>query len=161
MTTLIKTNREGAKAHLETSNNGAILIGDVGVGKTTLVRMPRMISAPKLAMEFQANGLEAVKAHINNQMWYQGMKVVIDDLGTEENVKHFGNQLDPISYVIQSIYDINQVADQKVKLYITTNLDKKELVARYGERIVDRIWEMCDRITIEDTNLRKQNNGTI
>lgn len=158
MTTLIKTNREGAAAHIATSNNGAILIGKPGVGKTTIVRTPRMISAPKLAMEFQANGIEAVKAHINNQIWYQGMKVVIDDLGTEEDVKHFGNELDPITYVIQSIYDINQVADQKIKLYLTTNLDKDALIARYGVRVVDRIWEMCDRIFIEDTDLRKEVN---
>ena len=158
MTTLVKTNREGAKAHLAKSKNGAILIGKPGVGKTTIVRTPRMISAPKLAMEFQTNGIEAVKAHINNQIWYQGMKVVIDDLGTEEDVKHFGNELDPITYVIQSIYDINQVADQKIKLYLTTNLDEASLRSRYGVRIVDRIWEMCDRIVINDTDLRKEAN---
>lgn len=157
MTTLIKTDREGAKAHLATTQNGVILIGSTGVGKTTIVRTPRMISASKLAMEFQAHGLEAVKAQINNQIQYQGLKVVIDDLGIEEDVKFYGNALDPIVYVIQSIYDINQVADQKIKLYVTTNLNQTELTERYGVRTVERLWEMCDRVLIEDTNLRKNN----
>lgn len=155
MTTLVKGSRATIKRHLEESPNGALLIGDVGVGKTTLIRTPRMISANKLALEYQASGIEAVKALINNQIQYQGLKVVIDDLGTEERVKNFGSELDPVSYVIQSIYDINQVADQKIKLYLTSNLTEGELVERYGQRLVDRIWEMCDRALVVDTNLRR------
>ena len=155
MTTLIKTNREGAKKHIETTENGIILIGNPGVGKTYMIRTPRMVSASQLALEYQASGIEAVKALINNQLQYQGLKVVIDDLGIEETVKNFGSTLDPITYVIQRVYDINQTASQPIKLYLTTNLDKGELEAKYGTRVVDRIWEMCDRVVIEDTNLRK------
>ena len=156
MTTLINTNREGAKAHLETSNNGAILIGSTGIGKTTIVRSPRMVSAIQLATEYAVNGIDAVKALINNQIEYGNRKVVIDDIGTEENVKNYANSLDPIAYVIQRIYEINQIADEKVLLYLTTNLSKKELEERYGIRIVERIWEMCDRLNISDVNLRKE-----
>ena len=156
MTTLINTDREGAKKHLEQSNNGAILIGDVGIGKTTLVRTPRMCTANQLALEYQASGIEAVKAIINNQIHYQAMKVVIDDLGIEENVKNYGNPLDPVAYVIQSIYEINQYAEKPIRLYVTTNLNKTALEERYGVRVVDRLWEMCDRISIKDTNLRKK-----
>ena len=155
MTTLVKGSRATAQRHLQESPNGAILIGDVGVGKTTLVRTPRMVSANQLALEYQASGIEAVKALINNQLQYQGLKVVIDDLGTEERVKNFGTELDPINYVIQRIYDINQVADQKIKLYLTTNLNESSLIERYGQRLVDRIWEMCDRVVVIDTNLRR------
>lgn len=154
MTTLIKTNREGAKEHLN-KGGSAILFGDPGVGKTTIVRKPRMVSASQLAMEFQANGLDSVKELINAQVSYQDMTVVIDDLGIEEDVKHFGNGLDPIAYVIQRVYDINQVAEKKIKLLITTNFDKKHLTEKYGVRVVERLWEMCDRVVIEDINLRK------
>lgn len=158
MTTLIKTDREGAKAYLAESNNGAILIGNVGIGKTTLVRMPRMVTATRIAMEYadKDGGLNAVRTLINNQIQYQGMKVVIDDLGREESVKNYSNALDPIAYVIESIYEINQTAEQKIKLYLTTNLSKSELEQKYGIRTVDRIWEMCDRIQINDVNLRKE-----
>ena len=108
MTTSIKVNREQAKQHLATSNKGAIIIGPPGVGKTTLIRTDRMVSASILAMEFQAEGLEAVKGLINQQLSTQQNVVIIDDLGLEQDVKHYGNGLDPVEYVIQRIYDINQ-----------------------------------------------------
>jgi DNA replication protein DnaC len=155
MTTSVKLNREEAKEWLQKSKNGSILIGSPGVGKTTLIRKPRMVSASVLAMEFQANGLEAVKSLIQNQIEYQDKTVIIDDLGLEDDVKHFGNGLDPIAYVVQRIYDINQMSDQKIKLIFTTNLGEKAMIEKYGIRVKDRIWEMCDRIVLEDTNLRK------
>ena len=155
MTTLVKTNREGAKKHIESTENGIILLGPVGVGKTYLIRKPRMVSASQLATEYQINGIESVKALINNQVQYQNLTVVIDDLGTEENVKNFGTALDPVAYVIQSIYDINQRAEKPIRLMLTTNLDEKGLVDRYGIRVVDRLWEMCDRVVVQDTNLRR------
>lgn len=149
-----KLDREGAKAQLK-QGSSTILTGLPGVGKTTLIRKPRMVSASQLAMEYQLHGIEAVKSLISNQINYQGMTVVIDDLGIEEDVKHFGNGLDPIAYVVQRIYDINQTAEKPIRLLITTNLSKKELTDRYGVRVVERLWEMCDRIVLEDTNLRK------
>lgn len=156
MTTSVKLNRKEAEDYLKETTKGSILIGAPGVGKTTLIRQSRMVSASVLAMEFQASGLEAVKAIINNQIQYQNRTVIIDDLGLEDDVKHFGNGLDPIGYVVQRIYDINQMnPESPLKLIFTTNLNEKAIQEKYGIRVKDRIWEMCDRIVIEDTNLRK------
>jgi DNA replication protein DnaC len=156
MTTSIKVNRKEAKEFLDNTDKGAILIGIPGVGKTTLVRHQRMVSASILAMEFQAHGLEAIKAIINNQIEYNNKQIIIDDLGLEDDVKHFGNGLDPIVYVVQRIYDINQqYPENPISLFFTTNLDKDHLTEKYGIRTIERIWEMCDRIVIDDTNLRK------
>lgn len=151
--TTFKLNREEAKEQLA-KGNSTIITGLPGVGKTTLVRKPRMVSASQLAMEFQANGLDAVKGLINNQIQFQDLTVIIDDLGIEDDVKHFGNGLDPIAFVVQRIYDINQVAEKPIRLLMTTNLNKEDLTKKYGVRVVDRLWEMCDRIVLEDSNLR-------
>ena len=156
MTTSTKLNREQTKEYLQNKTNGTILFGVPGVGKTTLVRTHRMVSASLLAMEFQVHGLDAIKGLINPMIEYESRTVTIDDLGIEEDVKHFGNGLDPIAYVVQRIYDMNQaMPENPVKLVMTTNLGKKELQKRYGIRVVERLWEMCDRVTLEDTNLRK------
>ena len=156
MTTSTKLNREQTKEYLQNKPNGTVLFGEPGIGKTTLVRTPRMVSASLLAMEFQVHGLDANKGLINPMIEYESRTVTIDDLGIEEDVKHFGNGLDPIAYVVQRIYDMNQaMPDNPVKLVMTTNLGKSELQKRYGVRVIERIWEMCDRIRLEDTNLRK------
>lgn len=135
---------------------GILILGLPGRGKTWCIRQQRMVSASKLAMEFQAYGLDAIKSLINAQISYQAARVSIDDLGIEQSVKHFGNGLDPIAWVIQSIYDINQVAEQPIQLLMTSNLNVNELTEKYGERIMSRIEEMCDIVVLEDTNLRKQ-----
>lgn len=156
MTTLLKTNREEAAKYVAESKNGMILMGSIGVGKTHMIRTPRMVSANQLCMDYKVHGIEAISAAINNQIAYQGGKVIIDDIGTEEDVRHFGNQIDPVAYVIQRLYDVNQVADKPIQLIVTTNLNEQELKDRYGVRVVDRLWEMCDRIVVEGPNLRKQ-----
>ena len=158
MTTSIKTlNRKEAKEYLKNKSNGTILIGEPGIGKTTLVRTPRMVSATLLAMEFQVHGLDAIKGLINPMIEYESRTVTIDDLGTEDDVKHYGNGLDPIAYVVQRVYDLNQAQpDNPIKLVITTNLDKVALQTRYGVRVQERLWEMCDRILLNDTNLRQK-----
>ena len=156
MTTSVKLNREEAKEHLNNTDNGVILIGSPGVGKTTLIARDRMVSASLLAMEFQVNGIQAIKDLINPQIHYNNNVVVIDDLGIEENVKHYGNGIDPIAWVIQSIYDINQTSDLPIMILLTSNLNMEELTKRYGIRVIERIQEMCTTVALQDTNIRKQ-----
>ena len=84
------------------------------------------------------------------------LSIASNSCSTSDSRKHFGNGLDPINYVVQRIYDMNQaMPDNPIKLIFTTNLSQGEIIARYGVRVQERIWELCDRINLEDTNLRK------
>ena len=103
------------------STKGLLVLGEPGQGKTFALKTNRMVSAIDVALDYQAEGIETVKAKINNMISYEGMKVTIDDLGAEEQVKNFGNELDPIAFVIQKIYAINQSAETPIKLYMTSN----------------------------------------
>lgn len=139
------------------TNKGQLILGLPGTGKTTLVRTPRMVTAYQLAMDYQIDGIESVKASINKMIHYEGLKVTIDDLGTETIGSNFGQQLDVIPYIVQSIYDINQVSSAApIKLYLTSNLNYEALTERYGQRVMDRLNEMTTILVLQDTNLRKQ-----
>lgn len=151
-------NREQLKdLHTESllTTKGQTILGLPGTGKTTVVRTPRMVTAYQLAMDYQIHGIQSVKASIANMIDYEKNKVTIDDLGTETIGSNFGQQLDVIPYIVQSIYDINQVADKPIKLYLTSNLNISALTERYGQRVMDRLNEMTTILILEDTNLRK------
>lgn len=151
-------NREELKElHTESlsTNKGQTILGLPGTGKTTVVRTPRMVTAYQLAMDYQLHGIQSVKASIANMVDYEKNKVTIDDLGTETVGSNFGQQLDVIPYIVQSIYDINQVADKPIKLYLTSNLNYEDLTTRYGQRVIDRLNEMTTILVLQDTNLRK------
>tara|TARA_R110002124_G_scaffold174264_1_gene341886 strand:- start:2066 stop:2539 length:474 start_codon:yes stop_codon:yes gene_type:complete len=136
------------------STKGLLVLGEPGMGKTFALKTTRMVSAIDVALDYQAEGIETVKAKINNMISYEGMKVTIDDLGAEEQVKNYGNELDPIAFVIQKIYAINQSAESPIKLYMTSNFLPSTLLKKYGPRVMDRLNEMVSIVNLKDTNLR-------
>lgn len=67
--------------------------------------------------------------------------LIIDDVGVEPSkVKLYGTELTPIADVIYYRYDLLSPT------IISTNLNNRELHERYGERILDRLTECCDRL---------------
>ena len=155
-----KVNREElAKLVIESKSNGnkgLLVLGEPGMGKTYALKTQRMVSAIDLALDYQTMGIESVKDKINAMMSYEGLKVTIDDIGSEDKVKNFGTDLDPIAFIIQKIYSINQMnPEQPVKLYLTSNFNIETLTEKYGARVVDRLYELCDIVNLKDTNLRR------
>lgn len=151
-------NRKELAVELELQQNkqkGMLIMGNPGEGKTFAVKTPRMVTASQLALDYQAYGIQAVKDKINAMITYENLNVTIDDLGLEPKVKNFGNELNPIEWVILQIYSINQIADKPIKLWLTTNFNLDVLTEIYGERVVDRLHEMCDIVILKDTNLRR------
>lgn len=136
-------------------SKGMLIMGNPGEGKTYAVKTPRMVSATELALDYQAYGIQMIKDKINAMINYENLNVTIDDLGLEPRVKNFGNEIKPIEWVILQIYSINQTADKPIKLWLTTNYNIESLTEIYGERVVDRLHEMCDIVVLKDTNLRR------
>ena len=63
----------------------------------------------------------------------------LDDIGAE---KETPASRDLVIDMITSIYDRFKLG-KNLFVIITTNLDRDGLVMRYGDRVVDRIYEMC------------------
>lgn len=138
------------------SGKGLLIMGKPGTGKTTAISTQRMTTAYDLAMLFHSpDGVTAIDNQITSQIQYTRCNVVIDDLGTEEESKNFGQTLDVIPYVIQRLYNLNRVSNNQNTIWLTSNLNMEGLTNRYGERVVDRIHEMCDIVVLDDSNLRR------
>lgn len=75
--------------------------------------------------------------------------LIIDDLGTEPaTAKVYGTEQTPIVEIINHRYEA------MLTTIITTNLNDDAIAKRYGERTIDRLREMCERLTFTGTSYR-------
>lgn len=72
--------------------------------------------------------------------------VFIDDLGAENDTA-WGREM--LYLVINGIYLKENV------LFITTNLTSEELSKQYGDRIIDRLSELCEVVEMPEHNYRE------
>lgn len=75
--------------------------------------------------------------------------LIIDDLGTEPaTAKVYGTEQTPIAEIINHRYEV------MLTTIITTNLNDDAIAKRYGERTIDRLREMCERLTFTGASYR-------
>lgn len=134
---------------------GLMLRGYIGVGKTTMMlavkRMLHLLTDEVMKVADAREIAALAKDSPREFTALKGCKLLgIDDLGTEAViVKSYGNELSPLAELLASRY-----SERKFTV-ITTNLSLKEvsddvfedeLKAIYGDRILDRLREMCNTI---------------
>lgn len=153
-------NREELKKFIQKWNysdtkKGILLLGPVGVGKTTLVKECKkklhtgdyrglmFNSIHDIVINYMKDGINSIS------FTYE----IIDDIGTEQIPNNYGTKLDVFELIIQQMYNKNFE-----RLCLTSNLSVKELQERYGERVVSRLNQMCHVIVLDDTNLRNTNH---
>lgn len=138
-------------------SKGIILNGPIGCGKTELMRLfsintfrPFQVTPCRaIADTYQAEGVEALNRYSEllpvypqRNLGFSEIGHCFDDLGTEDDKKNFGNQLNVMQEIIYRLYD-NRLLGHS---HMTTNLGGDEINALYGTRIRSRMREMYNQI---------------
>lgn len=158
------------KLYKDKTKKGLLVLGPVGVGKSTLMR--KHLGNGTNSYELQnvtdpANYQLEIRSHLqsgvcetqvvvsNQESQYPRedvypIGVYIDDLGTDRSVNRYGNIIDPIEFAIQHLYN------KEIRLWANTNLNLEELTDKYGPRIVSRLKEMCYVVVLDGPDYRDQ-----
>lgn len=136
-------------------NRGILLIGNVGSGKTLLMRSAsRVIEDAYGVRSFGVKGCSDLVRMFNEDgyagdidMWINAPHVCLDDMGTEGEAIHFGKRTNLIGEMIEARYD-RAMRGVKAWTHITTNLSTDAIKERYGARVYSRIAHMCNAIGI-------------
>jgi len=146
----------GRDSGIKEAETGAAMFGNVGVGKTMLLKLSAFcldadyFDVPSLSIMFSVKGPDAFWASVDGV----GAKsdLILDDLGAEADSRNYGNSV-PIIDLLYHRYNLWK--NYGYRIWIGSNLSSSELIDRYGERAVDRIKEMCEIIPCTGDSMRK------
>lgn len=139
-------------------NKGILLAGPVGCGKTSLMNLMKYLAAAEhkfhvkscreISFEFIQDGYEVIHRYSKGKLYQSEPKTIcFDDLGTENNLKYFGNECNVMAEILLSRYDL--FTSKKIKSHMTTNLAASEIDNVYGNRVRSRLREMLNLIAFE------------
>lgn len=132
-----------------------LILGNTGSGKTyTFYAIAKVLNNwgggvsnienwVEFLFELKDRGNRSIKGLMED--FLSNKYIFIDDLGAEED-KDWGKEM--LYLVINKCYKFNKI------LFINTNLDNKQLIERYGERILDRISDMVEVVEMPNKNYR-------
>ncbi|MGD1892718.1 MAG: ATPase [Cyclobacteriaceae bacterium] len=144
---------------------GLLLMGPVGCGKTTLLKLSaaflaqprfRIVTTRLISQQFMKDGASALlrygsESYRVKHLGYgpvlqldQPITYCLDDVGTESPVNHFGNPCNVVTEVVLERYD--QFVARGLVTHLTTNLDAQAFTQRYHHRVRSRLRAMCNLI---------------
>jgi DNA replication protein DnaC len=141
-------------------NKGILLSGPVGCGKTSLLNLMKFLTPTEhkfflkpcrdISFEFIQDGYEIIHKYSKGKLYQSEPKTIcFDDLGTENNLKYYGNECNVMAEILLSRYDI--FTSKKIQTHITTNLSATEIENIYGNRVRSRMREMFNLIAYDKT----------
>jgi DNA replication protein DnaC len=146
-------------------NKGILLSGPVGCGKTSLMNLMKHLTSTEhkffvkpcrdISFEFIQDGYEIIHKYSKGKLYQSEPKTIcFDDLGTENNLKYYGNECNVMAEILLSRYDI--FTTKKNQTHITTNLSASEIENAYGNRVRSRLREMINLIGFERSIIDKR-----
>ena len=148
---------------------GLFLSGKTGVGKTVHMKLVRqfmsynerfkMKSCQQLALEYMDLGSQILTQYGRNYVDHVDHNTInqtycFDDIGTEDEVKHYGTQTNVLGQIILMRYELFQ--GRRVLTHFTSNLTAPQIEKYYGERVRSRLREMCNWIEYKSTSTDKR-----
>ncbi|WP_418264198.1 ATPase [Flavobacterium faecale] len=146
-------------------NKGILLSGPIGCGKTSLMHLIKPFVHPKndykiktcreVSFEFAKQGYEALNIYTLksvNQNKLPGY--CFDDLGAEQQIKHFGNDCNVMAEILITRYE--HFIENKAITHITTNMSATEIEKAYGNRVRSRLRQMFNLITFSSETTDKR-----
>lgn len=146
-------------------HKGILLAGSIGCGKTSLMNLMCYLNDKQsiylvkpcrdIAFEFIQNGYEVIQKY-SRQSFYKDVPkhFCFDDLGTENNLKYYGNECNVMAEILLSRYDL--FVSHKLITHLTTNLSASEIEQLYGNRVRSRMRELFNLIAFDNTSEDKR-----
>jgi DNA replication protein DnaC len=143
---------------------GILLSGPIGCGKTTLMNLMKTLTSTEhkfyikpcrdISFEFIQDGYEIIQKYSKGKLYPDPKTICFDDMGTENNIKYFGNECNVMAEIILSRYDI--FISKKIHTHITTNLSASEIETTYGNRVRSRLRSMVNLIAFDKNTSDKR-----
>ena len=154
---MIKDEKAAMNQNIDLSK-GILVSGSIGCGKTSLMNLVRPFAyhtfeykiktCREVSFEFAKNGFEAINCYTLRQANQSRLTgYCFDDLGAEQQIKHFGNDCNVMAEVLISRYE--QFVENRSVTHITTNLSASEIENNYGNRLRSRMRAMFNLITFD------------
>ena len=138
---------------------GILLSGPIGCGKTSLMNLMKYLAQTEnkfsikpcrdISFEFIQDGYQIIHKYSIGKLYESNPRTIcFDDLGTENNLKYYGNECNVMAEILLSRYDL--FISKKLKTHITTNLSASEIEKHYGNRVRSRLRELCNLIAFDN-----------
>lgn len=134
-------------------SKGILLVGKVGVGKTSYMNLLPMLmyhkyrysleSSLDITSDYKEFGESIIKMYSRKSVNVNHL--CIDDLGLEKEVNHYGNKTNVIGEILYKRHRL--MIEQGVITHATTNLNADELANKYGNRLRSRMREMFNIVS--------------
>lgn len=146
-------------------NKGILLTGPIGCGKTSLMNLMKYLTATEhkffvkpcrdISFEFIQDGYQIIHKYSIGKLYQSEPRTYcFDDLGTENNLKYFGNECNVMAEILLSRYDL--FISKKLLTHITTNLSATEIEKHYGNRVRSRLRQMVNLIAYDKSTSDKR-----